>query len=266
MIKLIATDMDGTFLDNQKQWDKQFIDQFYQLKNKGIKFCIASGNQYYRLFQKFLPMSPDMMFIADNGSVIADGPNILYTNTIDPKDVESVKAILKEQPEIFAILSGRRAAYALNANIAYKNVVTMYYASNKFVESFDEIDDEIIKIAIYDPNYTITKFYDAFASKLPDNLKVATSGNEWMDIQNKTINKGIAIQKVQELLQIKENECMAFGDQMNDYELLQSVKYSFAMQNAIDPIKHIAYGVCPSNNNQGVLMMIQDLLDVGDYE
>ena len=66
MIKLIATDMDGTFLDSDKRFDPEFIDIFYKLKEKGIKFVIASGNQYYRLYQKFLPLSEQMYFIGKN--------------------------------------------------------------------------------------------------------------------------------------------------------------------------------------------------------
>ena len=53
MIKLITADMDGTFLDSDKRFDPEFIDIFYKLKGKGIKFVIASGNQYYRLYQNF---------------------------------------------------------------------------------------------------------------------------------------------------------------------------------------------------------------------
>ena len=60
MIKLIATDMDGTFLDNKKQFDKSFIDLFFEMKEQGVLFVAASGNQYARLYQKFLPMSEDM--------------------------------------------------------------------------------------------------------------------------------------------------------------------------------------------------------------
>ena len=73
MIKMIATDMDGTFLDDEKKFDIEFLDIYFRLKDKGIKFVIASGNQYYRLYQKFLPMSEDMYFIAENGSYIAAG-------------------------------------------------------------------------------------------------------------------------------------------------------------------------------------------------
>ena len=68
MIRLIATDMDGTFLDSNKKFDKSFIELFYKMQEKKIKFVIASGNQYYRLYQKFLPLSDQMYFIAENGS------------------------------------------------------------------------------------------------------------------------------------------------------------------------------------------------------
>ena len=51
MIKLIATDMDGTFLDSNKRFNFEFIDIFYELKKRDIKFVVASGNQYYRLFK-----------------------------------------------------------------------------------------------------------------------------------------------------------------------------------------------------------------------
>ena len=57
MIKLIATDMDGTFLDSSKRFSMEFFDIFAELRKKGIKFVIASGNQYFRLYQKFLPIS-----------------------------------------------------------------------------------------------------------------------------------------------------------------------------------------------------------------
>lgn len=53
MIKLIATDMDGTFLDSSKRFSMEFFDIFAELRKKGIKFVIASGNQYFRLYKIF---------------------------------------------------------------------------------------------------------------------------------------------------------------------------------------------------------------------
>ena len=78
-----------------------------------------------------------------------------------------------------------------------------------------------LKVAVYDPEEHIERFLEEISEQLPPDLKVVTSGNMWMDIQNKSINKGIAIRFLQEKWHLKPEECMAFGDQMNDYEMLQ---------------------------------------------
>lgn len=106
MIKLIATDMDGTFLDSQKKFDPEFLSLFYKLKEKNIKFVAASGNQYYRLYQKFLPFSEHMYFIAENGSYIAEGATELYCNIIFKEHVEKVKHLISQIPSLFMILCG----------------------------------------------------------------------------------------------------------------------------------------------------------------
>ncbi len=49
-IKLIAVDMDGTFLSDQKSYNRErFMAQYQQMKAQGIRFVVASGNQYYQL-------------------------------------------------------------------------------------------------------------------------------------------------------------------------------------------------------------------------
>lgn len=260
MIKLIATDMDGTFLDSSKKFSPEFIDVFYKLKEKEIKFVIASGNQYYRLYQKFLPLSEQMYFIAENGSYIAEGSTELYCNIIKKEDVEIIQSIINNTPRIFMIMCGRKGAYVLKDYFEYRNEVKKYYCAYSFVDSFDEVDDDIMKIAIYDPKQNIKEFLDSIQSQLPQGLKIVTSGNEWMDIQNQEINKGVAIQFLQMIYEIKPEECAAFGDQMNDYELLQHVQYSYAMANAVDPIKDIAYEVVLSNDEQGVIQKIKEIL------
>ena len=262
MIKMIATDMDGTFLDSEKRFDPEFIDLFYQMKEKNIKFVIASGNQYYRLYQKFLPLSDQMYFIAENGSFIAEGARELYCNIIEKDDVEKIKELLLDYNELLVVLCGRKGAYILEKNRQYKDEIKKYYCNYRFVETFDDISDGIMKIAVYDPNDKLDIVFNEIGSKLPDNVKTVTSGNNWVDIQNNDINKGIAMRFLQAIYEIEPDECMAFGDQMNDYELLQQVKYSYAMANAVDPIKEIAYDIADTNDRQGVLSKIKEVLEL----
>lgn len=262
MIKLIATDMDGTFLDSNKRFDFEFIDIFYELKKRDIKFVVASGNQYYRLFQKFVPLSEQMYFIAENGCFIAKGARQLYCNTIENEDLIKIKSVLANYKELVIVLCGRKGAYILNKNLKYKNEIIKYYCNYRFVDSFDDINDDIMKVSIYDQNEKINEIIKNVEKLLPDYIKIVTSGNAWMDIQNKNINKGIGMAFLQSLYNIKPEECMAFGDQMNDYELLQQVKYGYAMENAVDPIKEIAYQVIDSNDNQGVIRKIKEILEI----
>ena len=159
------------------------------------------------------------------------------------------------------ILCGRKGAYALKDYFEYRDEVKKYYCSYAFVDSFDEVDDDIMKIAIFDPQHRIHEVIEGVKTKLPQGVKVVTSGNEWMDIQNQEINKGIAIQFLQMVYEISPDECAAFGDQMNDYELLSHVKYSYAMENAVDSIKDIAYEVIGSNDEQGVLVKLKEILE-----
>ena len=236
MIRLIATDMDGTFLDSSKRFSMEFFDIFEELRKKNIKFVIASGNQYFRLYQKFLPISNEMYFIGENGSYIAKGAKLFATNTLNKEQVQAVIQLVESHPKLNMILCGVKSAYCLNEFKHLEPVVRTYYCNYQFVESYDDIDDEIMKIAIYDPNHQIIRYADDIACGL---------------------DKGVAIKLLQRELDIKPEECMAFGDQMNDYTLLKSVKYSYAMANAVPRIKDIAYGIAKSNDHQGVLEVIK---------
>ena len=260
MIKMIATDMDGTFLDSEKRFDPEFIDIFYKLKEKNIKFVIASGNQYYRLFQKFIPLSEQMYFIAENGSFIAEGARELYCNIIEKDDVEKIKGLLAGYNELLVVLCGRKGAYILEKNYQYKDEIKKYYCNYRFVESFDDINDNIMKIAVYDPNDKLDIVFNEIGSKLPDNVKTVTSGNNWVDIQNNDINKGIAMRFLQAIYEIEPDECMAFGDQMNDYELLLNSEESYAMSNGIEKLKAIAKHIAKSNEEDGVIQVLRELV------
>lgn len=261
MIKLIATDMDGTFLNSQKEFDPRFIDIFHELNKLGIRFVVASGQQYYRLYQRFMPMSEQMCFIAENGTYVALGAQKLFANEIKRSLVDQAIDIIEHTPRLIMIMCGTKCAYIEKKYRDLEYEVKKYYCMYEFVDSFADVDDEIIKLAIYDPQYQIQELLDCVVEKLPSELKIVTSGNEWMDITNKEANKGLSMIFLEEYFGVHEDEAVAFGDQMNDYELLKSVKYSFAMENAVDPIKEIAYDIVPSNIEQGVLIKLEEIIN-----
>lgn len=260
MIKLIATDMDGTFCDQNKKWSPKFKDIFYQLKEKGILFCAASGRQYMSLYNEFYPMSKDMLFIAENGGYVAYGEECLKAYEIKKDLCLDMLSKLSQIEKLMLIPCGTKGAYTLIKNKCYEHEIKKYYAAYEFINDYNEIDDDIVKIAIYDPEYKITQYLNQINSYMNKELKLVTSGFEWMDITKNDVHKGHGITLFQEKFNLTKDECVAFGDNMNDYELLTNVTYSYAMENAVQPIKDIAYEVIGHHNDYAVVSKIKEIL------
>lgn len=263
MIRLIATDMDGTFLNSDKQFDDHFFELFQELQQKSIYFVIASGNQFYHLYNQFLPISDDLYFIAENGAFITHGTKELYSFSMDKKTVLEIMKILERYPEIMPVIGGKKQSYIHQRYQKYQLEIERHYDRYQFIQDISDIDDVILKFSIHDPRHHVEKYVDFIKGELPSHMQIMTSGNEWMDIQDCKINKGFGINFLKKILNINDDECMAFGDQMNDYELLKNVKYACAMDNAVEDIKNIAYEVVQSNDEQGVLKKIENILKEG---
>ena len=240
-MKLLATDMDGTFLRDDKSYSEEFNDLYKQMLKKDIQFVIASGNQYEALVCKFDDdIKDDLYYLCENGTKIVYRGDVIYKHCLETDDYQHALNILKEDEECMLVVSGVKHAYILKKFEDRKDFITLFIKNIVFVDSFDEIDDEILKFS------------------------VVTTGNVWFDIFYKTINKGTSLQHLLDLLGISNEEAGAFGDQMNDYEMLQTVKYGYAMANAMPPVKEVAYQVIDSNENDGVILKIKEILK-GNY-
>ncbi len=260
MIKLIATDMDGTFLDNSKNFPQEFSDLFEELKKKDIAFVVASGNQFLHLYNQFLPHSDDIYFIAENGNYITKGKKELWCSSIEDNNIQTVMEILSRFPEVMPVICGKEKSYIFANYQCYQKTIENHYDAFEWISDLADIEDEIFKFSIHDPLFHISEYVEKIRPELPSHLKILTSGNEWMDIQSQEVHKGVGILFLQDLLQLKQSECAAFGDQMNDYEMLESVGYAYAMGNATKGIKDIAYEVILSNEEQGVIKKIKEIL------
>jgi hydroxymethylpyrimidine pyrophosphatase-like HAD family hydrolase len=99
--------------------------------------------------------------------------------------------------------------------------------------------------------------------KHSQSMQVVLASAYWVDVTNKGANKGTAVRKIQERLGLSIEECAAFGDYMNDKEMLESVYYSYAMANAYPDIKDVARFEARSNAEHGVMVQIQEFIDQG---
>ena len=92
--------------------------------------------------------------------------------------------------------------------------------------------------------------------------QVALSGEDWIDLMRPGMNKGLAVRIICGRLGIAPDECMAFGDYLNDLELLQAVGESYAMANGHEALRSAAKHICPSNDDDGVCRTIRRTLGI----
>ncbi|WBL21329.1 MULTISPECIES: HAD family hydrolase [unclassified Zunongwangia] len=259
MIKLIITDMDGTLLNDEHKIHPEFWEVEKKLRDKGIMFSVASGRQYYNLASKFEQLKGHMMFFAENGSYVVHKDKELYTDTMDREQANEFIKLGREAENCNLVLCGVNSAYAESEDDEFINEVSKYYKRLEIVEDLTKVDDKVLKVTLCNFEGVEENTYPKF-EKFKDNYKVAIASRIFIDIMSNTANKGNAIKGVQKELNISPEETMVFGDYLNDLEMMQNAKYSYAMKNAHPEIIKVSNYITKYDNNEnGVVETIREM-------
>lgn len=267
MIKLIAADMDGTFLRDDKSYDTETLrKQFQTMQEQGIRFVAASGNQRQHLIDIFDGETANVSYIGDNGAVVQVGDDIIFEQAIDAEALPDILYELEENPllnEALIVLSGKKDGYiSKHAPEEIFREASKYYRHLQRVDRLSLVQDTVYKIALGFEDKETAKIEQFFHQKFGKWIRATSSGHGGVDLIHKDLSKATGLNKLLEHWQIKPEECAAFGDGANDIEMLQVCKYSFAMQNASDAVKQIAHFQTTYDNNQdGVLHEMDRLLE-----
>lgn len=260
MIKLVASDLDGTLLQGgAQQLSPRSIDLIHSLVQKGIHFVAASGRQYDNELRVFAPIKDEISYIAENGSVCIHNGEVISRSVIDPKLAERIINEIKKNPDFEVVISREDSCFIENNNEAFVNhIVNVMKNTTQIVDDIRTVGGPILKIAICsmsDRAHIVDKYLKHLQDLFRDEIKVVTSGNIWIDFIAPGTNKGAALEQLINKLGIKPEECMAFGDQYNDVEMLQFVGTSYAMSNAAPGIAYYSTYVTDSVDE-----ILEDLL------
>ncbi|WP_318503889.1 Cof-type HAD-IIB family hydrolase [Bacillus sp. T3] len=257
-IKLIAVDMDGTFLNDKMKYDyERFTNLYEKMKEKGIRFVVASGNQYYQLKSFFGEIQDEISYVAENGALVVDQGQEVFSVDIPKKDVKLILEELITHKKLSVVVCGKDSAYVLESvSDQFFETMNKYYHRLKRVKSLELVDDQILKFALACPEEETIELRDLLHSKLGSIITPVSSGHGSIDLIVPRFHKASGIQLLQQKWNVEDDETMAFGDGGNDIEMLQHVKYGFAMENGSNEVKHITKYIAPSNNESGVLEII----------
>lgn len=259
-IKLIATDLDGTFYHRDRTYDKARFDRLLALMNaQDIKFVVASGNQYCQLIS-FFDHPDEMSFVAENGALIVHEGKELFASVIDRNIWLSVVETIQTIDEIeFVLVNGVKSAYCpITTKQEDIEFYSHYFPKMQVVDDFTSIDDRIIKLSLVTKEAAMDTIAEQLKHIVGNQLRVVTSGHGDIDLLANGINKAHALAQLMQIWNIKPDEVMAFGDAMNDYEMLKMAKYGFVMKNGNQKLKDDIGRVVPFTNEEDGELIILD--------
>ena len=259
-IRLIASDLDGTLLDPQGKLNDEFFPIFRKLKAANIWFAVASGRQLFNLQKIFDKVKDEILFIAENGSYIVYRGEELSVEALKEKTVHKLIHIARDIPGTQVVLCGKKTAYIESDAPEFVQPLSLYYERIEKVENLLDVkDDQFLKVTVCDLSGAEKNSYPYFRS-MRRSVQVKVSGDIWLDISAKTANKGKALETVQNMFHITEDQTMVFGDWLNDLEMMHQAYYSYAMENAHPKLKRNARFIAKGNDQNGVLEIIKRLL------
>ncbi len=259
MIKLIVTDVDGTLLNDNHELHPDFWKIEEQLTSKGILFSIASGRQFYNLESKFEKIKDRTMFFAENGTYVSHKGKELHVNPIEKKAAIEFIELGRELTETNLVLCGKDSAYIETDDEEFKTEISKFYERLQVVDDLTKVEDTYLKVTLCNFNGVEDHTFPHFVN-YTDRFKVAIAARVFIDITALDANKGNAIKGIQKELNISPEETLVFGDYLNDLEMMQVAKHSYAMKNAHPEIIEASNFVTShDNNNNGVLRTIESL-------
>lgn len=277
MISIIASDMDGTLLNEKMEVSEENAAAIKQAQSEGVHFIVATGRQLSEakpLIEKFGIQVP---MITLNGAAVYD----VDGKALDmvPLHRAAVTQIMRELNlanlyyEVVTadgVVSNSRTMHIqnlaqllnnLNPDTPFKLAVSLASARVELMD-ISYVDD--YQELIDDHNVRILKII-AFANEGPKKLKpvsdrinkkvevaITSSSRTNIEINNIRAQKGIALQHYADELNIPMSQVMAIGDNLNDASMLRIADTSYAMGNAIPEIKKLANHLTVSNNENGV--------------
>lgn len=251
--------MDGTLLNNKHEIPSEFWEIEEALAKQGILLAVASGRQYYNLESNFSRIKNRMIFFAENGTQVIHKGEEIYVNPMDIQAARKFIEVGRHTKDVHLVLCGKQSAYVESKDKKFIDEISKYYERLTYVEDLTQVEDTILKVTICDWEGVEENSYHHF-KKFENDFKVAIAARIFIDITALSANKGNAIKGVQQKLNISPEETLVFGDYLNDLEMMQNAKYSYAMKNAhSEIIKISSHTTSYDNNNNGVLRTIRDL-------
>ncbi len=265
MYKLIAVDMDGTLLREDRSISKETVKAIKYAREKGVRVILASGRPIDGIrpyLEKLDLIESGEYVLSYNGAIVQNivTGEIVAGYTMKGKDY---KRIYEESKR----LSVNIHAFTKEGCITPK--LTRYTELegeiNKIpvkVVPMKDIGDEdtVIKVMMVDDEKELDRAIKVLPKELYDKYTIVRSAPFFLEFLHKRSNKGEGIKVLTELLGIKPEEVICIGDAGNDFHMIEYAGLGVAMGNGSEEIKAVADYITKSNEENGVAHVINKFI------
>jgi Cof subfamily protein (haloacid dehalogenase superfamily) len=265
MIKLIALDIDGTLFNSNRDITEITRNALLAAHDKGITLMMASGRSIHGLRQlalrNGLPLD-NMVTLAYNGACVAEGisEEILFETPIEKSVAQRLIKELKKMP-ITVMVPYHHELYVEDFDgLFVRFEMETECFTGKLVTDLSTLDFDPNKVILTGQKEDLDRFMTEVAPRYSSEASFVFTGSNNIDVAHKNIDKGTTLKRYCELKGIDRMEVLAFGDNYNDLTMIEYAGLGVAMGNAVDSIKEIADRITGSNDEDGIAMVINELL------
>ncbi|MBB6446902.1 HAD family hydrolase [Bacillus benzoevorans] len=227
--KIVFLDIDGTILMPDHTYSNTTKEAISQIQRKGIEVFIATGRPLHEIRGLANELNIDS-FIGYNGTYAVYKNEIILNERVDQAEIKAFLDIAKQHHHEMVLFTSNQNYYTSLDHPLVEHFNKSFHLNQNALLN-EDVMDQILSMTVMNVAPSQTNLY-----QLNENIRLSqvnvTGNKHAYDILRLDVNKGEAVKRVLRTLNIPKEQAIAFGDGMNDKEMLESVGESFAMGNS----------------------------------
>jgi len=262
-IKMVATDIDGTILKYDGEFNPVVIDCIHTLDNAGVKIVLVTGRMHKSAQKIADELGLKTPIVSYQGGLVRNKEQVLYERYI-PNEISQriLEWALKQNIHINLYMNDE-------LYVEKENEFTKKYASHQHipfnVQPFNSITfNNVNKILLidYDDAEKVSRVANQLQKDFPE-LYIVKSTDFFCEVCHREATKGDGVKCIQDFYGITKEETLSIGDHNNDFELLTSGGIKVAMGNATEELKKLADFITDTVENDGFVKAMEKYIKAG---
>lgn len=261
-IKLIASDMDDTLLDSQCRISARNAAAIKKVLAAGKIFLLATGRMYVSVRPFAQRLQLDVPLVTYNGALVkgALSGKVFYEQKMKLETANEVLAFCKENGYYLQLYVGDEILIHTENECSRMYSRISGIATTAIGDAVYHTEAAPYKILVMTRAEEFQEAWRAFAKRFAGKLDVTSSKDNFLELMEPGVNKWEAVRSVAASYGIQPQEIMCIGDSNNDVGMIANAGIGVAVANAKDSVKLHAKIITASNDDDGVALVIENIL------